>query len=59
MQRLMKQREWAGKIVEQLGELNFAKERHARMVQEKEDQRNAILNSRLKEKGVQLLKKKA
>lgn len=59
MQRLMKQREWAGKIAEQLGELNFAKERHAKMVQEKEDKRNAILNSKLKEKGVKLLKKQA
>lgn len=59
MQRLMKQREWAGKIVSQLGELDFAKQRHAKMVQAKEEERSAILNSNLKEKGAKLLKKRA
>lgn len=59
MQRLMKQREWADKIVTQLGELDFAKQRYAKMVQAKEEERNAILNSKLKEKGAKLLKKRA
>lgn len=59
MQRLMKQREWAGKIVTQLGELDFAKQRYAKLVQTKEEERQAILSSKLKEKGPKLLKKKA
>lgn len=59
MERVMKQREWAGKIVDQLGELKFAKDRYAKIVQDKEDKRNAILNSKLKEKGLKLLQKQA
>lgn len=54
----MKQREWADKIVTQLGELDFAKQRYAKLVQTKEEERNAVLNSKLKEKGAKLLKKR-
>lgn len=57
LQRLMKQREWTDKIVTQLGELDFAKKRYAKMVEDKEQARNTILSSKLKEKGAKLLKK--
>lgn len=59
MQRLMRQREYADKIVTQLGELQFAKSRHEKMVQAKEEERAAVLNTKLKEKGIKLLKKRA
>lgn len=58
MQRVLKQREWSNKIVTQLGELQFAKDRYARMQHEKEEKRTAIMNSKLKEKGASLLKKR-
>lgn len=58
MQRLLKQREYADKIVTQLSELNFAKERYSKIVQAREEERQALLNSKLKEKGVKLLRKR-
>lgn len=57
MQRVMKQREYANTIVTQLGELDFAKQRYAKIVQDKANQRQAVLDSKLKEKGGKLLRK--
>lgn len=55
----MKQREWSEKIVELTGELNFAKDRYKTMQIEEEKKRQAILDSKLKEKGPLLLNKKS
>ncbi|CAK1585921.1 unnamed protein product [Parnassius mnemosyne] len=56
--RMLKQRDFASKIVELNSELEFAKTRHQKMLQAKEEEREAILRNRLKPKGRALLDKK-
>ncbi|XP_014365029.2 39S ribosomal protein L52, mitochondrial [Papilio machaon] len=56
--RMLKQRDFASRIVELSSELDFAKTRHQKMLEAKEEERNTILNNRLKPKGKALLNKK-
>ncbi|CAG4946596.1 unnamed protein product [Parnassius apollo] len=56
--RMLKQRDFASKIVELNSELEFAKTRHQKMLQAKEEEREEILRNRLKPKGKALLNKK-
>ncbi|XP_043500224.1 39S ribosomal protein L52, mitochondrial [Polistes fuscatus] len=54
--RMIKQREYAAKIHKLVGEIDYAVERHKRLQQEKEEERQKILDSKLKPKGDLLLK---
>lgn len=56
--RLTKQRELAQKIVTSCAELNFAKERYQRLLQEKESEKQRIIGEKFKPKGNRLLEKK-
>lgn len=53
----MRQREYATEIVEKIKEIDFAKERYQKLQKQKVEEREAILNNKLKPKGIQLLKK--
>ncbi|XP_012058368.1 PREDICTED: 39S ribosomal protein L52, mitochondrial [Atta cephalotes] len=53
--RLDKQRDYAAKIIKLVGEVDFAVERHARMQEKKKEERQEILNNKLKPKGDLLL----
>ncbi|XP_063701323.1 large ribosomal subunit protein mL52 [Culicoides brevitarsis] len=55
--RVMKQREYAGKIVQYIGELNFAKQRYQENINAAIQTRQEILKNKLKPKGHLLLKK--
>ncbi|XP_034831408.1 large ribosomal subunit protein mL52 [Maniola hyperantus] len=57
-QRMLKQQEFANQIVTLCSEVDFAKRRHQDMVQAKEQERQDIINNRLKPKGNSLLRKK-
>ncbi|KAL4721490.1 hypothetical protein ACJJTC_018371 [Scirpophaga incertulas] len=54
--RLMRQRELASKIVESISELDFAKQRYQDMLHAKEEEKQRIINNRLKPKGKVVLK---
>ncbi|KAI4479387.1 hypothetical protein M0804_011172 [Polistes exclamans] len=54
--RIIKQREYAVRIHKLVGEIDYAVERHKRLQQEKEEERQRILDSKLKPKGDLLLK---
>nr|NP_001299365.1 39S ribosomal protein L52, mitochondrial [Papilio xuthus]BAM20050.1 mitochondrial ribosomal protein L52 [Papilio xuthus] len=56
--RMLKQRDFASRIVELSSELDFAKTRHEKMIEAKEEERKTILSNRLKPKGKALLNKK-
>ncbi|KPI97187.1 39S ribosomal protein L52, mitochondrial [Papilio xuthus] len=56
--RMLKQRDFASRIVELSSELDFAKTRHEKMIEAKEEERKTILSNRLKPKGKTLLNKK-
>ncbi|XP_013136457.1 PREDICTED: 39S ribosomal protein L52, mitochondrial [Papilio polytes] len=56
--RMLKQRDFASRIVELSSELDFAKTRQQKMLEAKEEERKAILSNRLKPKGKALLNKK-
>ncbi|XP_045766791.1 39S ribosomal protein L52, mitochondrial [Maniola jurtina] len=56
--RMLKQQEFANQIVTLCSEVDFAKRRHQDMVQAKEQERQDIINNRLKPKGNALLQKK-
>ncbi|XP_049958501.1 39S ribosomal protein L52, mitochondrial [Schistocerca serialis cubense] len=49
--RLLKQQEYAEKIVKLTQEMDFAVERHERLKREEEEYRKNIINSKLKPKG--------
>ncbi|KYQ58064.1 39S ribosomal protein L52, mitochondrial [Trachymyrmex zeteki] len=53
--RLDKQRDYAAKIIKLVGEVDFAVENHARMQEKKKEERQEILNNKLKPKGDLLL----
>ncbi|XP_018349556.1 PREDICTED: 39S ribosomal protein L52, mitochondrial [Trachymyrmex septentrionalis] len=53
--RLDKQRGYAAKIVKLVREVDFAVERHARIQEKKKEERQEILNNKLKPKGDLLL----
>lgn len=57
-ERVFRQREVAQKIVTMIGEIDFAKDRFSRIQKEKDEARKKVLDSKLKEKGLKLLKKK-
>ncbi|KAJ8715912.1 hypothetical protein PYW08_013197 [Mythimna loreyi] len=56
--RMLRQREYASKIIELCSEIDFAKERHNFMLAAKEDERKSIIANRLKPKGALLKAKK-
>ncbi|KAJ8713688.1 hypothetical protein PYW07_014058 [Mythimna separata] len=56
--RILRQREFASKIVELCSEIDFAKERHNYLQAAKEDERKSIIANRLKPKGTALKAKK-
>ncbi|CAG9782084.1 unnamed protein product [Diatraea saccharalis] len=49
--RILKQREYASKIVELCSELDFAKERHQKMLKMAAEERQRVIDNRLKPKG--------
>ncbi|KYN20730.1 PREDICTED: 39S ribosomal protein L52, mitochondrial [Trachymyrmex cornetzi] len=53
--RLDKQRDYASKIIKLVGEIDFAVDRHARMQEKEKEERQEILNNKLKPKGDLLL----
>ncbi|XP_043651460.1 39S ribosomal protein L52, mitochondrial [Drosophila teissieri] len=55
--RLLKQQEIATRIVELSGELEFAKQRHERLKEKAESEKQRLIRSKLKPKGHLLLKK--
>ncbi|XP_039501631.1 39S ribosomal protein L52, mitochondrial [Drosophila santomea] len=55
--RLLKQQEIATRIVELSGELEFAKQRHERLKENAESEKQRLIRSKLKPKGHLLLKK--
>ncbi|XP_037954453.1 39S ribosomal protein L52, mitochondrial-like [Teleopsis dalmanni] len=55
--RLERQHQIAEKMVTQISELNYAKERHARLKAEKSAEKESIIKNKLKPKGHLLLKK--
>ncbi|EDW46798.1 39S ribosomal protein L52, mitochondrial [Drosophila sechellia] len=55
--RLLKQQEIASRIVELSGELEFAKQRHQRLKETAESEKQRLIRSKLKPKGYLLLKK--
>ncbi|XP_068618644.1 large ribosomal subunit protein mL52 [Battus philenor] len=57
-QRMLKHRDFASRIVELSAELDFAKARHQKMLEDKELERQNIIRNRLKPKGKALLQKK-
>lgn len=54
---MLKNREFASRIVELSAELDFAKSRHQQMLDAKEEEKQTILRNRLKPKGKALRKK--
>ncbi|XP_071863557.1 mitochondrial ribosomal protein L52 isoform X2 [Bombus fervidus] len=52
LKRIQKHQEYMRKIVKLVGEIDFAVERHSRLLKEKEEQKQKILDSQLKPKGV-------
>lgn len=55
--RVKKQREYAQKIVTAIREVDFAKERYQKITQATADERQSIMDGKLKPKGTMLLKK--
>ncbi|XP_012532791.1 39S ribosomal protein L52, mitochondrial [Monomorium pharaonis] len=55
--RLDKQRNYAARIIKLVGEIDFAVERHARLQEEKKQERQKILDNKLKPKGDLLVQK--
>ncbi|EDV59650.1 39S ribosomal protein L52, mitochondrial [Drosophila erecta] len=55
--RLLKQQDIATRIVELSGELEFAKQRHERLKENAESEKQRLIQSKLKPKGHLLLKK--
>ncbi|XP_033196790.1 mitochondrial ribosomal protein L52 isoform X1 [Bombus vancouverensis nearcticus] len=52
LKRIQKHQEYMRKIIKLVGEIDFAVERHSRLLKEKEEQEQKILDSQLKPKGV-------
>lgn len=55
--RLERQRKYAAKIIKLAGEVDYAVERHARLQEKEKEERQKILNNKLKPKGDLLLQK--
>jgi large subunit ribosomal protein L52 len=55
--RLIKQRNLAKKIVQGIDEIEYAEKRYIRLQEEEKNKRQEILDSKLKPKGAELLKK--
>jgi large subunit ribosomal protein L52 len=56
--RLQKQRQYASQIVDMIGEVDYAVERHNRLQQAKVDEKQKLLSTKLIPKGHLMLKKK-
>nr|XP_012151326.1 PREDICTED: 39S ribosomal protein L52, mitochondrial isoform X2 [Megachile rotundata] len=55
LRRIRKHQEYARRIIQLVYEVDFAVERHAKLLKEKEEQRQKILDSKLKPKGEKLI----
>ncbi|XP_053972768.1 39S ribosomal protein L52, mitochondrial [Hylaeus volcanicus] len=55
--RFQKQQEHAKRIVQLVGEIDYAVEKHAKMIKQREETVQKILNSKLKPKGQELVNK--
>lgn len=55
--RVLQQRDLAQKIVTGIYEVDFAKERHQRLIKEAADEKQAIIDNKLKPKGHALMSK--
>ncbi|CAH1980422.1 unnamed protein product [Acanthoscelides obtectus] len=56
--RILKQKEVLSQVIDLTEEVDFAVERHNRLLIEEENKKKAILDKKLKPKGLALLKKK-
>ncbi|CAG9561454.1 unnamed protein product [Danaus chrysippus] len=56
--RMLRQQDYARQIVESISEIDFAKQRYLDNIKAVEEERNKIINNRLKPKGKELLRKK-
>jgi len=57
--RLDKQRNYAARIIKLVGEIDYAVERHAKLQEKEKQERQQILDNKLKPKGDLLLQKQA
>lgn len=55
--RLQKQRKLSRQMVQGIFEIDYAEKRYIRRVEEKENRKQAIIDSKLKPKGFEMLKK--
>lgn len=55
LRRMQKHQEYARRIAKLVYEVDYAVERHAKLLKEKEEQRQQILDSKLKPKGQKLI----
>ncbi|XP_033210553.1 39S ribosomal protein L52, mitochondrial [Belonocnema kinseyi] len=56
--KIVKNREYAAKIVRLVGEVDYAVERYDRLIKEKQEEQRRIIDSKLKAKGELLLAQK-
>lgn len=56
MRRLERQKSAAQEMVEKIREVDFAKQRYAKMQQSEQERRQQLISSKLKPKGALLLK---
>lgn len=54
---MLRQQDHAAKIVQLASELDFAKQRYQDNIQKQQDERDAIINDRLKPKGKHMKRK--
>lgn len=55
LRRIQKHQDYMRRIVQLVGEVDYAVERHARLLREEEERRKQILDSKLKPKGQELI----
>ncbi|XP_029031849.1 39S ribosomal protein L52, mitochondrial [Osmia bicornis bicornis] len=55
LKRMQRHQQYAKKIIQLVSEVDYAVERHAKLLKEKEEQKQQILDSKLKPKGQQLI----
>lgn len=58
LRRIQKHQEYARRIIKLVSEVDFAVERYAKLLKEKEEQKQQILDSKLKPKGEKLITSK-
>lgn len=55
LQRIKKNQQYAERVLQLIGEVDYAVERHARMLKEEKEKKQQILDSKLKPKGTALI----